>query len=120
MSGPARELSLVEIIDRLPVSADGSKRHRAAIEYDALRTLLADLAIDCDPNPTRRYDLLAEKFYAVTRMMAPGKSVAPEMAAGQPPDAERQNCWQVWLNARREDLYGRVMQALAARTEVQS
>jgi len=118
VNGPSRELSLVEIVDRLPVSTCGSKRHRAAIEYDALRTLLADLAIDFDPNPIRRFDLLAEKFYVESRIMAPGKSVAPEMAMSQPPDDDRDDQWRRWLNERRERLYDRICDALA--TEVQS
>lgn len=50
--------------------------------------------------PTAAYDTLAEEFYNDTRIMAPGKSVALEMAMSQPPDDVRMDQWRKWRDER--------------------
>jgi hypothetical protein len=64
--------------------------------------LIAALAGGDKPRPesaTEHFDRLAEEFWQETHIMAPGKSVAPEMGERWT-NAERQDAWDKWIIKR--------------------
>ena len=48
---------------------------------------------------TERFDVQAARFYQETGVMAPGKSMPPEMYQQ---DSEREHAWAKWQDAQRE------------------
>lgn len=54
----------------------------------------------CALDHTARFEQDAEAFYCETGLMAPGKDVPLEMAAGHD-DARRRDAWEAWTRARR-------------------
>jgi hypothetical protein len=97
-----------EALARLSYDRDGwrdaANKYRGRVHErdDRIATLesaLRQARLLIDPNMVRRVDNLAELFYRDTGIMAPGKSVAPEMAMSQPPDDVRHDQYIKWLHA---------------------
>lgn len=91
-----------------------ANRHwrEAGNDRDRLRTLLEravgaleGVAPFLEPDPSARVDELADRFYRATGVMAPGKSVAMEMAMSQPPDDVRRDQYAKWLRQHLSSLH---------------
>lgn len=58
-----------------------------------------------DFNYLESFEFLAERFYSESGYMAPGKSVAPEMAYSQEEDDKRRELWSEFMTARNEEAW---------------
>ena len=58
---------------------------------------------DLDYNES--YEFLAERFYRENGYMAPGKSVAPEMAYSDEEDRERRELWNAFMAERNREAW---------------
>lgn len=82
-----------------------------------LEGLLAEVRPFVDTDATAVVDELARRFYRDTGLMAPGKSVAPEMASSQPPDEVRREKYYEWVRVHRDAFCRAIDEALAPTKE---
>lgn len=54
---------------------------------------------------TKSYEYLADRFFDETRLMAPGKSLPPEMIVSEEVEQERKEKWQEFMTARSEEAW---------------
>lgn len=87
------------------------------MRLNALETVLREVRPFVDPDATAVVDELARRFYRDTGLMAPGKSVALEMANSQPPDDVRREKYYEWVRAHREAFCRVIDAVLASATE---
>lgn len=60
---------------------------------------------DAEFDYSESYEFLAERFYEESGYMAPGKSVAPEMAYTDEQDADRRMEWDKFMSARNREAW---------------
>lgn len=100
-----------DLIDELHRAVD--ERAELVARCKKVEAALVGLAVFVNPSPSHRFDELASRFYSATGIMAPGKSVAAEMAMSQPPDDARRAAYEEWLRKHLLELHTAAVAALA-------